>query len=670
MAVLQMQHIVLCGQKKDRKQILEFLQRRGVVEVNDMLQEDSIFHKTDVTAAKLSFDKSITNAKDALEILNQYAPEKKSKLDMLNGRVELSKEGYDEFSTNREDTLRIANRLISLSKEIAENNAEINKLQIQQEMLLPWTSLDIPINFQGTKFTKSFIGILPGTWSLEAIYEKLAELTPINVDIISSSREQTCIFILCKRNMEGFVYDALRDIGFTLPSQMYDHAPYEQLKLLENQIKELQAAIYKAQDEIVSYEKVREDIRLLQDYDTMRADKYEVIGHLLQSKNVFFLTGYIPEKDANSLSEELTKQFDIGIEFDQPAEEEDVPVLLKNNGFSGPLEGVLTGYSLPNRHEVDPTMMMSLFYYVFFGIMLSDAGYGALMVIGCAYALIRFKKTLEHSMKNTLKMYLYCGISTVFWGIAFGSYFGDIVDVVSDTFFGNKIVIPPLWFFPVKEPMRMLTYAMLFGLIHLMFGLFMKFYQTLRLKDYKSLIYDVVFWIVLIISSTVGLLSTEMVRNILGVGFTIPGPIAFTAGILVILSSIGIVLTNGRESKNPFKRFLKGAYALYGITGYLSDVLSYSRLLALGLATGVIATVINKMAAMAGGGFGFVGPILFIAIVLLGHTLNIAINALGAYVHTNRLQYVEFFGKFYEGGGRMFNPFGMKTKYYKIKEKM
>jgi V/A-type H+-transporting ATPase subunit I len=210
---------------------------------------------------------------------------------------------------------------------------------------------------------------------------------------------------------------------------------------------------------------------------------------------------------------------------------------------------------------------------------------------------------------------------------------------------------------------------MALGIIHLFTGLGMKLFQLLKQKDYKSIIYDVVFWLILLGSSVVLLLSMPMIINLLGVNFVVPGNIANVASILAILAAIGITLTNGRESRNPFKRFLKGLYALYGISGYLSDVLSYSRLLALGLATGVIGMVINKMAAMAGGS-KFVGPFIFIIIFLVGHTLNLAINALGAYVHTNRLQYVEFFGKFYGGGGREFKPFASKTKYYKIKEKM
>ena len=666
MAMLQMQRIFIYALKKDRKPILELLQRRGVVEISDIIPEDNVFHKTDVSHAKSSFEKSISSAKEAIEILNRFAPEIKTKLSILNGRKEVSTEDYDAFKTKYEQAVDIVNHIITCNKEIAENKAEILKFETQAEMLTPWTSLDIPISFPGTKYTKSFIGTISKEWTLEGIYEKLSDYLPINVDIISSSKEQTCIFVLCPKDKADSVYEALRAIEFSHPSISSDKAPALQLADLDQQIAKACAAIDKAEKEIISLAPSREDLHFLQDYDKMRADKYEVIGQVVQSQNVFVVSGYIPKKDATSLEDALNNEFVISMELEEPSDEEDVPVLLNNNGFSAPLEGVVKGFALPSKGETDPTMVMSLFYYILFGLMLSDAVYGAIMVAGCAFALIKARHTIEYTMKNTLKMYLFCGISTIFWGVMFGSYLGDIVDVVSETFFGNRLTIPPVWFFPVNEPMRMLTFAMTLGLIHLLTGLLMKFYQLLKQKDYKSILYDVVTWFVLVVSATVILVSMEMMRNILGISFVIPPLVAKIATVAAIIASVGIVLTNGRESRNPFKRFLKGAYALYNITGYLSDVLSYSRLLALGLATGIIGSVINKMAAMAGG--GFFGPIAFTIIVVLGHTMNIGINALGAYVHTNRLQYVEFFGKFYEGGGRQFNPFNMKTKYYKVKE--
>jgi V/A-type H+-transporting ATPase subunit I len=488
------------------------------------------------------------------------------------------------------------------------------------------------------------------------------------VDIISASREQTCIFVLCTKEKSEEVSEILRGVGFSHPNSGVDEAPSIKLISIKKQISECESSIIEAEKEIKSYEDKLDDLYFLQDYDTMRTEKYEVISHLLQTSKVFVMTGYIPEVETKNIIELLNERFEIAIELEQPDMDEEVPIMFKNNGFSNPLENTVEAFSPPGKGELDPTMVMSLFYYLLFGLMLSDAGYGALIAIGCGVLLVKFKNTLEISMRKTLKMYLFCGISTVFWGIMFGSYFGDIVDIVSESFFGQKITIPPLWFFPVNEPMRMLSFSLLLGLLHLLTGLGMKLYQCMKHKDYKSALYDVVLWFVLLISTVLLLLSMQMVVDILSIDFILPSAVGSISGIFAGLAAIGIVLTNGRESRNPFKRFLKGLYALYGITGYLSDVLSYSRLLALGLATGVIASVINKMAAMVTG--GIIGAFFFILIVIGGHTLNIGINALGAYVHTNRLQYVEFFGKFYEGGGRMFNPFSARTKYYKFKEKI
>ena len=667
MAMLQMQRILICALKKDRKSIMELLQRRGVVEISDNYPEDSVFHKSDISAASNVLEKSISTAGEAIEILNSYSNEKKSVLSPLHGLKEVSLEDYRAFKEKHDLILHTAERVIALSKEIAETKAEILKLNTQIEILTPWIDLDIPISFSETKSTRVFIGTLPKQWTLEAIYEKLADFMPVNVDIISSSKNQTCIFVICRKENADSVFEALREQEFSLPGISYDLAPAEQLKELNNQIAKAEKAISGAVKEIEAFTEQKEDIKFLQDYNSMRLEKYEAIGHLLQSRNTFVMSGYIAKKYSGPLLAELNNSYLLEVEFDTPGEDEDVPVLLKNNAFSQPLEGIVNSYSPPRRDEVDPTMVMSLFYYLLFGLMLGDAGYGAIMVIACGFGLLKFGRRMERSMKNTLRMFFFCGLSTLFWGIVFSSYFGDIVDVVSENYFGHKLSIPPLWFLPLNEPMRLLTFSMTLGIIHLFTGLGLKLYMLLRQRNYKAIIYDVLLWYILLISSIILLLSMQMMSDMLGISLAVPSSVANAAKILAVLASVGIILTNGRESKNPFKRILKGLYALYGISGYLSDVLSYSRLLALGLATSVVATVINKLAVMAGS--GLLGPVIFTVIAILGHTLNISINALGAYVHTNRLQYVEFFGKFYEGGGRLFSPFSNKTKYYKIKEK-
>ncbi len=668
MALLQMRRIYIYALKKDRKHVLELLQRRGVVEVRSMLKEDKVFTKSDFSAAEQILEKNISIAAESLSTLNNYVNEDNSLLSSLAGRKELPVEVYDSFKEKYKPTVNTAKRILELSKNIAEMKAEVLKIQTQIDILTPWINLDIPLNYKGTKQTTVFIGALPKPYTLEEIYERLALYMPLDVDIISSSKEQTCIFILCPNNNKDKVYEILREMNFTLPSLSIDISPAEQLELLEKQIEKTKNSIVASISEMESYDKVRNDLKFLQDYDTMRLEKYEILGTLLQSKNVFIITGFITEKDSKALEDELISKFESVVEFDEPKKRDDVPILYKNNGFSEPLEGVVNSYSPPGKGEADPTTVMSIFYYALFGLMLSDAGYGLLIALACAFALYKFRNTMEKPMRNTLKMYMFCGIATIFWGIMFSSYFGDIFDVVANTFFGvtNLPIIPPVWFYPVEKPMLMLTFSMAIGIVHLLAGLAMKGYQMAKQKDYKGIVYDVVFWYVLLICGVVLLLSMNIVTDILGVNPNLSDKAVDVAGIAFGVSALGIILTNGRESKNPFKRFLKGIYALYGLSGYLSDILSYSRLLALGLATGIIGTVVNQMAAMTAG--GVLGPVFFIIIVLLGHGLNLAINALGAYVHTNRLQYVEFFGKFYEGGGKIFKPFSIHTKYYKIKE--
>lgn len=215
--------------------------------------------------------------------------------------------------------------------------------------------------------------------------------------------------------------------------------------------------------------------------------------------------------------------------------------------------------------------------------------------------------------------------------------------------------------------MRLLMYAMLFGVIHLFMGLALKGYMLLKDKQYMDFFCDVIIWYVFLIGLVMMLLPSSIFASIsqLPEG-TFPPAVSQIGKVMAIAGAVGLLLMSGRANKNIALRLALGAYDIYNVTGWLSDVLSYSRLLALGLATGVIASVVNQMASMLGD--GIIAAVGFIVIFIVGHSLNLAINLLGAYVHTNRLQFVEFFGKFYEGGGRPFNPFKLTTKYVDVKE--
>lgn len=669
MAVMPMQRIGIYALKSRRKPILELIQRRGVVEIHAEKAEDAVFRQTDTAPAKARFENNTSTLQAALEALDKLEPEKKSLFAPLEGRTPIPLSRYEETAGAAGKTLRAASRVNALWKKCADDRAEILRLEAQIRMLEPWSRLDVSMRTTGTASTAAFIGSFPAEYTEEALKAEIArgapEIDGVAVEVLSAGTQQTCAFLLCHASNGAKLEAFLRSIGFTYPADRSKKPPQARMQDLNARIEKLRAEIDGAEAEIRTYAALRGALQYTIDYFSMRIEKYDVLGRLWQSPHVFVITGYIPAESAPALEKELTEKFEAYVELETPAEDEDVPVKLKNNAFAAPVEGVLESYSMPGRKEIDPSTLMAVFYYFLFGMMLSDAGYGLLMVIGCGIALAKFKN-MEESLRKFLKMFLYCGISTVFWGAMFGSFFGDAVTVIGKTFFNVDIAIPALWFTPLNEPMRLLLFSFLIGVIHLFAGLGAQFYQLARQGLWKDAIFDVVFWYMLVGGGILYLLSMQMFADMVSLGFTLPAAVGTAGAIAAGIGAVGIVLTAGRESRSPFKRLLKGLYGLYGVSSYLSDILSYSRLLALGLATGVIASVFNQMGAMLGNSPA--GVAVFVFAFLVGHTLNLGINVLGAYVHTNRLQFVEFFGKFFEGGSRKFNPFSAKTKYFKITE--
>lgn len=675
MAILKMKSIYVYALKNQRKPILEYLQRRGVVEITDLELEDSIFEKESTSSQQNSYLKSASAAASALEILHTYYKEKKGLLSSLDGRKPISKEDYYKFVSNAGEIMRVVYDIVALNKQIIECRADVIKHNAAIETLKPWKNLDLPLNFRGTKSVSAFIGTLPEILSEEQILTQIAEAEPtldrINVEVVSAEVGQTCIFACCNKNNSKLLESALRAIGFSYPSfETSSLTAEEEISQRLAKIEDCRKNEEESISKILSYKGVNHAMAFIEDYYTMRADKYRIIQNLANTKHTFIIKGYVTAQEAPKLETYICQNFNAEVEIED-ADGDDVPVELKNNKVASPVESVLATYSYPKRSEIDPTPIMAFFYYFFFGIMFSDAGYGLVMTLACGWALKHFKN-MEQGLKKSIKMFFFCGISTMFWGAMFGSFFGDAFNVVCTSLLNipaaNVPVIPginsPIWFSPTVEPMQMLMVSFLFGIIHLFVGLGISAYMSIRDGKPLDAVFDVLSWYLLVGGGILALLSMDMMKSMSG--FILPPVFAKIGGIMAAAGAVIIVLFSGRTSSNPLKRLAKGLYGLYGVTSYLSDILSYSRLLALGLATGVIAQVFNQIGSMFGS--GVIGTVLFILVFVIGHTLNIGINALGAYVHTNRLQFVEFFGKFYEGGGRKFEPFKINTKHYNIKE--
>ncbi len=672
MAVLPMKKISIYGLKTNRKQILELIQRRGAIEVRcEKADEDGIFAKTDTKQAKQQFESSIKSLQTAVDTLDSLVKPEGGLLSALNGRDEISLDEWNKIADNSQSALKTASKINSCSKKIADSKSDKIRYETQIEALKPWVSLDVSMRTKETESSSIFIGTLPEEYTEEKLKAFLAKTLPeapaIDCEIISHSPQMSCVFVICHKNFSDETENALRSIGFSYPSQPSKQSPSERIKILEERIRLCDERVKKHEENIKQLQNERQSLIYTIDYFQMRSEKYEVLGNLNQSAHVFVISGYIPTEDSEKLKNELEKEYPCFVELIEPTEKDNPPVKLKNNKFSEPVESVIESYSLPGKGEMDPTSITSIFYYFLFGMMLSDAAYGLIMVIATAVVLLKFKN-LEPGMKKFMKLFFFCGISTTFWGFMFGSFFGDAIDVVATTFFGysGPSLTPCLWFAPIDKPMKLLIFSFLLGIIHLFAGLACSAYQSIKSGHILDAVYDVLMWYLLIGGLLLVLLSMDMFTTMTQISFTLSPIWSKIGGVMALIGALGVILFGGRESKNPAKRLLKGLYALYGVSSWLSDILSYSRLLALGLATGVIAQVFNKMGSMLGG--GVVGAIVFILVFLIGQTLNIGINALGAYVHCNRLQFVEFFGKFYNGGGEKFTPFSANTKYFKIKE--
>lgn len=658
MAKVKMMSIEIVALLRDSKKVLELLQRRGAVQIKECAPEGHM-ERLDTGRSVAILEKQKATVMSALSVLDEYAPAKSSLLASFGGRKRLSLSQFAEKDAKIDDIMRRAYDIIALQKRILDAKAEIVRLSAQIDALAPWRALDITMSLRGTETTRAFFGTLPGLYSRENILKALENDFPdgllAEVEVISASREQSCVFALAHESAAEEFEKAVRALGFSRISDPSDILPSKAIEACESKIEGLRKQIDDCAVALKDSADARDDLLFAADHFTLRRDRYEALQELMLTENTFVLSGYVPQDRAERLSEELKRKFTVAVSISEPTEDEDVPVLLKNNALVEPLEDITAAYSLPSKSDIDPNVPMAFFYYLFFGMMLSDAGYGLLISIA-TWLILRFKRP-EGSLKLNMQKFFLCGLSTVFWGALFGSWFGNIVNVISVSYLGLGEIMKPLWFDPATDPMRLLIFSIALGFVHVMVGLGIKFYMLWREGKKLDAFFDIGLWWVVF----AGLLCIVAGSQI-NTGF----PLGTIGGAIAIAGAVGLVLTQGRESPTLRGKILGGLGSLYSITGYFSDVLSYCRLMALGLVTGIIGTVFNTIGSLVGS--SIFGTIVLIVVFTAGHAINLAINCLGAYVHCNRLQYVEFFSKFYEGGGKPFKPLAVNTKYYAFEE--
>ena len=392
------------------------------------------------------------------------------------------------------------------------------------------------------------------------------------------------------------------------------------------------------------------------DAAVIERDRAFAAADLFRSPATFQLEGWFPTDKEAAVTKAVSSVTDAYyLDVRDPDESEIPPSFVENNAFVSPFEQVTNLYSRPDPNGIDATPYMTPFYVLLFGLMLSDTGYGLALAILTA-VFIKIKKPTGMS-GGFARVLFWGGISTIVWGALVGTIFGMDFDALLGT---NNIF--PLFVDPMSNPIGMLILCFGLGVLHILFGVVLKMKLSFSRGDWQSAIFDSLSWILIIL----GLIIFAVPSAVQGIHAVVG-----TVGLAMAgLGALMILLFKGRANKNPVMRTLSGLGELYQVTGYLSDILSYARLFALGIATGVIASVFNELCKMLMGSpilvLRILGIIVASALLVALHGFNIAINTLGAFVHCARLQYVEFYGKFYEPGGRAFRPLSYQTRHIRV----
>lgn len=630
MSIAKMNKVTIIGTKDKEEEILKKIRKQGFFQVEDMshLAEDEefkdIFYKQEKNEEIARINQKLVRIEKAILNIRKYNKIKKSMFEEKPIYKELSNKIADSSYCDAENINKMA-------ETIEENIVKVEELYKVKKELEPWITFSISADLKNINYIKIILGTIDLKYKKEQIGMLLnKEKVDYSINIINKDKTKMYVAITTKSESVTQVKRILKQFNFDEKNiELENETIAEKIRKIQREIAELEKQIQEDKDKIKPEQiKIFEN---LYDYYLSEKDLKLMQRNIVTTKNTFYLEGWMPKgcKIKNN------KEFIIKIREEQEGDE--APVFVKNSKIVEPFQSITNMYSVPNKHELDPNPVMAFFYIIFFGLMLSDAGYGLLLTLGCLFMIK--KKKYAKGEGSLIKLLAYCGVSAIIWGLFFGSCFGNI--------FPLKAVIDPL-----KDVMPLMGLALLFGIIHIYVGMFMKAIQLVKEKKILDAIFDIGFWYLLL--TGVFLLVIPIVAGDIGVWSEV-------GKYLAIVGAIGLLLTGGRHEKSIIKKVVKGVSGLYDITGYFSDVLSYSRLMALCLSTGVIAQVVNLLAEL-------VGPIPAILVGIIGHGFNLANSALGSYVHTSRLQYVEFFGKFYEGGGKEFTPFKYKNKYTKIKE--
>lgn len=642
MAVSEIQKICLIGHKKHQEKILERIYELGFLEVIDF----ESLEKQDISSVS-ELDYKLAQIKFAVDFINAYKPKEKNWQKKINNaltpRIFLTEKKLVKVLENF-NYQSFVKQVESLENDLNEKTNLVKKLESELEILLPWKNLScFPGEISPTLNTNSRIGIIKKDRFEQALKEFNKNRSLIEINKIRETEKEIYLVITYHNSIEDRISSLLKKFEFDEVELVYpEKLPSQAIKDIEEKIKTLKQETERTIQQVAKLNKYQSRLKIVYDYLFWQKEKEEAKNRFFKTEKTFAFIGWIEKYNLKTLKEELGKiSPQTEIEILPLKKNERPPVIVRNKNFIRPFESVTNIYGMPRSHEPDPTPYLAPFFILFFGLCLGDAGYGIILAL-LSFIAIKLLK-LPKEKQGIFRLLMYGGLVTFIVGVALGSWFGiDLLKI--------RIINP------VEEPLKMLLFALVLGIIQVIVGISINFYWNLKNKDWGRA-FDSGIWLYFIFSILFWLLVKA---NIISSNFSQLAVYLIYIGIAVI------VLTQGRRQKNILMKLPSGILSLYDLVGYLSDVLSYSRILALGLATGIIAMVINLIAMLFKDMIPYLGWVVAVVILIGGHLFNLAINALGSFIHSGRLQFVEFFPKFMEGGGRRFRPFKKEGKFTRI----
>ncbi|RKZ02246.1 MAG: hypothetical protein DRQ10_00340 [Candidatus Hydrothermota bacterium] len=635
MAVARVEKVAIFVHKSEKDKLLQELQKASLFHVSDVWQSPHFSEFTAGSERQVSSVGSelLQRLKSVINVLKNYAPSQKSGLFGQKEKVSL-----DEFHSVVKDF--DPEPIISEFEKIQIRKNSINldrkNLQEQLKSLEPWKDAKFDFSLVGKG---EYVTVIAGTIPVGKM--GVLEELPIEFQIVNSDNRKAYVILAFMNEDENEVKRKLGEAEF----EQFDFRGdiNEEIKRLTEKLKELDRESEELKARLFSLAQHLRELKIYYDFYSDLVARREVEMLSFSTEKAFVVEGWVKSDDKDKLEKILSEFESVSYSYMEPFENEKPPVALKNSRWSEPYELITEMYGLPDPREVDPTPLLAPFFALFFGVCLTDAAYGLVLTLLSLWAIRKFS-----AGDKLFKIIAMGGVCAIIAGMLTGGWFGDLFVRLNIPVFA-AIRSKFMWFDPMEEPMKFFYISLVLGYVQILWGLLIGFYNKWKWGERLNGIANELAWVVFLI------------------GLVVAFVFHISAGKLMIYASLAVILFLSGTSKNPVMRILQGLYNIYGGIGFLGDLLSYVRLMARGMVTAGIAMAVNITAQLVIG-IPILGWILAFLIFIGGHIFSIAVNVLGAFVHTMRLQYVEFFTKFYQNGGRPFRPFGPRHEFVEVVE--